>query len=284
MTGFAARLAAAQQRAQSLLCVGLDPDPARLPAALRAEPDGVARFLLEVVAATQDLVCAFKPNMAFFEALGLPGLAALERVRAAIPSSVMVIGDGKRADLAHSGAAYARAMFEVWAFDAITANPYMGLDAIAPFCAYAGRGIFVLCHTSNPGAADFQDLLVAGDPPRPLYEVVAQRVLAMSATATVGLVVGATYPDQLRRVRALAPDRPLLVPGIGPQRGDLAATVAAGDTGEWGHLIINASRQVLYATDGPDFAIAARHAAEALRRDINAQRTAARVSAPTTGG
>jgi orotidine-5'-phosphate decarboxylase len=196
----------------------------------------------------------------------------LERVRAAIPPAVMVIGDGKRADLAHSGAAYAKAMFDVWQFDAVTTNPYMGLDAIGPFAAYAGRGVFVLCHTSNPGAADFQDLLVAGDPPRPLYEVVAQRVLALPAAATVGLVVGATYPEQLRRVRALAPDRPFLVPGIGPQRGDLAATVSAGDTGAWGHLIINASRQVLYASAGADFADAARQAAEALRRAIAALR------------
>lgn len=272
VASFAARLAEAQQRAQSLLCIGLDPDPTRLPAALRDQPDGVAHFLLQIVAATHDLACAFKPNLAFFEALGPPGLAALERVRATIPPSVVVIGDGKRADLAHSGAAYARAMFEVWQFDAVTTNPYMGLDAIAPFCAYADRGVLVLCHTSNPGAADFQDLLVAEDPPRPLYEVVATRVLAMPAQATVGLVVGATYPEQLRRVRALAVDRPLLVPGIGPQQGDLAATVAAGDTRRWGHLIINASRQILYASSGSDFAEAARRAAEALRDAINALR------------
>ncbi|MBI4507577.1 MAG: orotidine-5'-phosphate decarboxylase [Chloroflexi bacterium] len=271
-SSFAARLAAAQQRAGSLLCVGLDPDPARLPEHLRGERGGVARFLLDVVAATRDLVCAFKPNLAFFEALGDEGLAALGRVREDIAPPTLVIGDGKRADLAHSGAAYARAMFEVWQFDAVTTNPYMGLDAIAPFCAYADRGVFVLCHTSNPGAADFQDLLLATDPPRPLYEVVAERVQAMPSQATVGLVVGATYPEQLRRVRGLVPDRPLLVPGIGPQRGDLAATVRAGDTGAWGHLIINSSRQVLYASSGADYAAAARHAAEKMRDEINALR------------
>lgn len=231
---------------------------------------------MEIVAATRDLVCAYKPNLAFFEALGDDGLAALRRVRDYISPSTLVIGDGKRADLAHSGAAYARAMFEVWQFDAATTNPYMGLDAIAPFCEHAGRGVFVLCHTSNPGAADFQDLLLATDPPRPLYEVVAARVLAMPSQATVGLVVGATYPEQLRRVRALAPDRPLLVPGIGPQHGDLAATLAAGDTGGWGHLMINASRQVLYASGGPDFAAAARLAAEKLRDEINALRAGLR--------
>jgi orotidine-5'-phosphate decarboxylase len=251
----------------SLLCVGLDPDPELMPAI------GVFEFNREIIDATSDLVCAYKPNLAFYEALGADGLKALEKTVAHIPDGVPVIGDAKRSDIASSSRAYARALFDGFGFDAATINPYLGRDSIAPFLDAPGKGVFILCRTSNAGASDFQDIRCI--PPgnsaatRPLFEVVALKAAEWNEGGNIGLVVGATYPRELRRVRELCPDLPLLVPGIGAQGGDLAATVQYGVDTSGERAIINSSRQVLYASKGVDFAEAARREALDLRDRIN---------------
>lgn len=255
---FLDKLRAAARSRRSLLCVGLDPDPARLPV-----PD-VATFGRAIIAATRDLACAYKPNFGFYEQLGRDGWEALRETIAAVPPDIPVIGDAKRGDIGNTAAAYARACFEELGCDAVTVSPYLGRDSIEPFLAYADRGVFLLCRTSNPGGADFQDLPVVVDgTTRPLYEVVAARAAAWNERGNLGLVVGATYPEELARVRAVAPDLPLLVPGVGTQGGDLAAVIrAAGD----GHapIVVNVSRQILYASGGSDFAAAAHAAAAAF--------------------
>ena len=220
MAGFVDKLHAAARRNGSLLCVGLDPDPGLMPV------EDAAAFNRAVIEATSDLVCAYKPNLGFFEALGRPGLDALERtldcIREKAPDAV-VIGDAKRGDVHRF---YAKAMFETWGFDAATVHPYAGRDTIEHFLAYPDRGVFVLCRTSNPGARDFQDLAVTppyGGDTMPLYEWVAMQALAWNDAGNVGLVVGATYPDELRRVRELCPTLPILLPGVGAQHGALGS-------------------------------------------------------------
>jgi len=254
---------------RSLLCVGLDPDPARVP---RGDIGG---FLCSVVEATSDLVCAYKPNLAFYEQLGETGYAALRAVLKAIPDGIPVIADAKRGDVAHTAEAYAHAIFDELGFDAATVNPYLGGDAVAPFLARADRGVFIVCRTSNPGARDLQDLEVTGPGgPRPLYRAVAELALQWNTHGNAGLVVGATYPEELRELRTLCPDMPILVPGIGPQEGELERAVRAGLDADGGGIIVNASRQVLYAGQGRDAAAAARREAEALRDAIEQHRAA----------
>jgi len=264
---FVEKLLAASRKNRSLLCIGLDPDPDLMP-----EPDA-CRFNREIVEATSDLVCAYKPNMAFYEAMGLEGLEALERTVKDIPPEIPVIGDGKRADIASSSKAYARALFEVFGFDAVTVSPYLGHDSIAPFVDRADKGVFILCKTSNPGAADFQELRCkaagAADGERPLFEVVALKALEWNTHGNIGLVVGATYPNQLQSIRKLCPDMPLLIPGIGAQGGDLGAVVKHGADANGEKAIISCSRPILYASRGQDFATAARAEALRLREQIN---------------
>ncbi len=275
MSAFIAKLRAAARRNRSLLCVGLDADPARLPRSLRGERDPWFAFNRAIVEATADLVCAYKPNLAFYEAQGPAGLESLQRTREAMPPDVPVIGDGKRGDVGHTAAAYARALFDVFGFDAATVSPYLGLEALQPFFARAERGVFVLCRTSNPGAGEFQDLFVAAaadEPPAPLYELVARRVVAANANGNAGLVVGATYPEELRRVRALAPSLPILIPGVGAQAGDLELAVRYGVDAEGELAVVNSSRQVIYASAAADFAAAARRVAQALRDEMNRYR------------
>jgi orotidine-5'-phosphate decarboxylase len=264
---FREKLEAATARNGSLLCVGLDPDPARLPI------DDVGEFNRAIVEATADLVCAYKPNLAFYEALGEDGYAALRETLAAIPPDIPTIADGKRGDIGNTARAYARAVFDVLGFDAVTVNPYLGGDSLEPFIEREDRGVFVLCRTSNPGAADIQDLAVASDGgSRPLYEVLAELARGWDSRGNVGLVTGATYPEELRRVRELCPDMVLLVPGVGAQTGDLAAAVRGGVDARGGGMLVNASRGVLYASKGADFAEAAREAARALRDEIQRHR------------
>ena len=283
---FFQKLARAVERNDSLLCVGLDPDPDRLPEGLRAKQGGVgdvAAFQRAVIEATSDLVCAYKPNLAFYEALGEAGAEALRATLAAIPTDVPVIGDAKRGDVGHTARAYARALFDGWGFDAVTVSPYLGGDSVEPFLEREERGVFLLCRTSNPGARDFQDLPVLageGSPggeegaARPLFEVVAERARQWNTRGNVGLVVGATYPEELGRLRELCPQMTFLVPGVGAQGGDLEACLHRGlDAGGSG-LIINVSRQVLYASQGDDFAAAARRVALALRDEIGRLREA----------
>jgi uridine monophosphate synthetase len=249
-------LAEAARRHDSLLCVGLDPRPERL-----ALGDTLFDFNRRIVDATRDLVCAYKPNFAFYESAGPSGLEALRRTVAYIheTADIPVILDAKRGDIGSTAAAYARAAFEVWGADALTVNPYLGSDSVTPFTAYAEQGVFLLCHTSNPGATDLQTLPC---PSRPLYEAVAER----AAEWGTGLVVGATYPQALARVRALAPEAWILLPGVGAQGGDLEAALAAGLRADGLGIVVNSSRGVIYA-DNP------RQAAASLRQQIETARS-----------
>lgn len=264
-------LRAAGDRNGSLLCVGLDPDPQRIPAALRGEPDPIYTFCLAIVTATADLAAAFKPNIAFFEALGPAGVATLQRLIAAMPRDVPVIVDAKRGDIGSTASAYAEAIFGQLGADAVTLSPYLGSDSLQPFLERADKGCFILCKTSNPGSGDLQDLPLASG--EPLYMAVARRAQRdWNGNRNVGLVVGATYPRVLAEVRAACPDLALLVPGVGAQGGELRAAVRAAVDSEGGGALINASRSILYASGGPDFAEAARREAQRLRDEINAAR------------
>jgi orotidine-5'-phosphate decarboxylase len=265
---FSARLQRAMERNESLLCVGLDPEVGRLPARLRGLPpaEALVAFNREIVAATADLVACYKPNLAFYEAWGPAGLEALRQTLALIPREVPTIGDGKRGDIANTMRLYAQALFQVYGFDAVTASPYFGQDALEPLLARRERGVYLLCRTSNPGAAAITDLLVDG---RPLFLALAERVRAWNENGNVGLVVGATYPRELARVRERCPELPVLVPGVGAQQGALEEAVRAGVDEDRAGLLIAAARQVLYASSGDDFATAARQAAAGLRDRIN---------------
>ncbi len=264
---FLEKLAAAAERNRSRLCVGLDPDPARIGGE-------IAAFNRAIITATADLVCCYKPNIAFYEALGHAGFEALKATIAVVPDGIPVLLDAKRGDVPNTAEAYARALFDEWGADAVTLNPYLGEDSLEPFLRRADRGVFVVCRTSNPGARDLQDLPVrrADGREEPLYLQVAERVNGWNRHGNAGLVVGATYPAELALVRERCPELPILVPGVGAQQGELAASVRAADNGRpWG-LLINASRGVLYAAKpGEDSAAAARAAALALRDAINAE-------------
>ena len=259
---FSEKLLEAARTNRSLLCIGLDPDPGLMP-----ETD-VFLFNKAVVDATSDLVCAYKPNLAFYEALGIEGIEALRRTVAYIPKAIPVIGDAKRGDIGNSARAYARALFETFGFDAATVNPYLGGDSLEPFIEYREKGVFILCRTSNVGSAHFQALPLL-QTSRPLFELVAEKAREWNVCGNVGLVVGATYPEQLRRVRQLCPGMPLLIPGVGAQGGDLANAVRYGVGDEGERAIISSSRQILYASVGKDFAVAARGVAQGLRDQIN---------------
>lgn len=267
MSKFLTRLEQACAAAQSLLCVGLDVDPDRMPV-----PD-VFQFNQAIIEATADLVCAYKPNLAFYEALGLSGLKALERtieyIRQKAPFAI-IIGDAKRGDIGPSGKAYARAMFEIWGFDAMTANPWGGRDTLMPFMEDERKGVFVWCRSSNPSAVDFQDVPVASiRGPEPMYQHLAQEAQKWDVKGNLGLVVGATYPQQLAEVRRVCSEMPLLIPGVGTQGGDLEAAIRNGADGRGRRAIINSSRGIIYASAGPDFARAARQEASRLRDAIN---------------
>jgi orotidine-5'-phosphate decarboxylase len=259
---FLEKLLQAARTNNSLLCIGLDPDPELMPKM------DVFQFNKAIVDATLDLVCAYKPNLAFYEALGIEGLTALQQTLAYIPKSIPTIGDAKRGDIGNTARAYAKALFETLGFDAATVNPYLGHDSIEPFIGYKEKGVFILCRTSNVGSAQFQaqPLLQTS---RPLFELVAERAKEWNLYGNVGLVVGATYPEELRRVRQICPEIPLLIPGVGAQGGDLANAVRYGVDAKGERAIISSSRQILYASPAEDFAQAAREAALKLRHEIN---------------
>ncbi len=265
---FRQRLERAIARNRSLLCVGLDPDLERFPEGITRDPNGIVAFNRAIVEATADLVCAYKPNLAFYFAHGAAGLEALAATRRAIPADIPVILDAKVGDIASTSAAYARAIFETLGFDAVTVHPYLGGEALEPFFAYRDRGVFVLVRTSNPGAQELQDVPV-GDAGEPFYLWLAERVRAWNERfGNLGLVVGATYPVDLALVRQRCPDLPILAPGVGAQGGTLDEAVRAGLSHGNAPLLINVSRTVLYAGSGPDFARAAREAAQQLRNEI----------------
>ena len=258
----------------SLLCIGLDPVPERLPAGFDGSTTSIVRFCREIIDATADLAAAFKPNLGFFMALGPEGMQALADIRAAIPGEIPVILDGKLNDLGETAKAYSRGVYDVLGFDALTVNPYLGEDAMEPYLSKAGSGVIVLVKTSNPGSGDFQDLALANG--EPLYLHIADRCRAWDATypASVGMVVGATYPDQLAEVRRRCPDQVILLPGLGVQGGDLEASVRAGVSAHGDGLLCSASRAILYAPGSGDAAVRARAAAQELRDAINVVRTA----------
>jgi orotidine-5'-phosphate decarboxylase len=269
--GFVGRLAARWRAADSLLCVGLDPDRSRFPPHLRDAGDAVFRFCREIVDATGDLVCAFKPQIAYFASMRAESQLEnlINHIRQQHPA-VTVILDAKRGDIGATAEHYAREAFERYGADAVTLSPYMGYDSIQPFLAYADRGAFLLCRTSNPGGADLQMLDAGGEP---LYQRLARLVAnEWNTRGQLGLVVGATYPAELAAVRSVAGELPLLVPGIGAQGGNIAATVAAGQSADGFGMVINSSRAILYAGDGEDFAERARAAALATRDEINRHR------------
>jgi orotidine-5'-phosphate decarboxylase len=242
-------------------------DPRRLPSGCSPDAAGFARFVRGIVEATADLVCAYKPNLAFYEAMGYDSHRLLRAtIESAAKQAVLTIGDGKRGDIGTSAERYARALFDVLELDAATVNPYQGHDSVEPYLADPSKGAFVLCKTSNPGSDDFQELIVEYRGSRvPLFEAVAQRAVEWNVVGNVGLVVGATYPSQLRRVRELAPDVPILIPGVGPQGGDAAECVRLGAATDGTLALVSASRQVLYASSGPDWQAAARREAMGLR-------------------
>jgi orotidine-5'-phosphate decarboxylase len=251
----------------SMLCVGLDPDPDRMPAPLRGHPDATFEFCRSIVDATADMACAFKPQIAYFASQGAED--ALERLCAHIrerhPTHVLLL-DAKRGDIGSTAEHYAREAFVRYRADAVTVNPYLGTDSVEPFLRHEGKGVILLCRTSNPGGDDFQSLLVDG---APLFTHVARRVADdWSRLGECGLVVGATYPAELGVVRGIVGDLPILVPGVGAQGGDVDATVAAGQSSTGLGLMISSSRAVLYASSGEDFAEAARRVAEATRDEI----------------
>jgi orotidine-5'-phosphate decarboxylase len=263
---FIKKLRQASTKNDSLLCVGLDVDLDRVPGFLRAEKDPVVSFNRAIIEATADLVCAYKPNVAFYEALGEGGWAALRQTRQEVPGDIPVIADAKRGDIGNTARMYARAFFEDLGFDAITVNPYMGVDAVEPFLKYQDKCAFILCLTSNSGADDFQRL--SGER-GPLFQEVARKAVEWSQHGSCGLVVGATQAGDLRRVREIAPHLPILIPGVGAQGGDLAMAVSGGVDASGELAIINVARSVLYASQGRDFAQRARQEAMRLRDEIN---------------
>ena len=269
MTDFSSRLAAAVAETGAPLCVGLDPDPARLPSPFGATPQDAASFCIEIVAACQEAAAAFKPNLAFFEAWGAEGWRALERVAGAVrQSGRLLVLDGKRGDIGNTGRRYAASQFDALGADAVTVAPYMGADSLTPFLAHRGRCAFVLVATSNPGADDLQRRLL-GD--APLYRAVADLAAetAEREPGEVGFVVGGTRPAVLAALRDAHPDVPFLVPGVGAQGGTAEGVVRCNNGGP---MLVNSSRAVLYASPGADFADAAREAAAALAADLGAAR------------
>ena len=271
---FTDMLRGAQQANDSLLCVGLDPEPARFPAAWRGDAARLFDFCAAIVDATRDLVCAFKPQIAYFAAQRAEDqlerlIAHIHRVAPRVP----VILDAKRGDIGTTAEQYAREAFERYDADALTLSPFMGFDSIEPYLRYEGKGLILLCRTSNPGGSELQaQRLQSGDL---LYEHIARLAQGpWNASGQLGLVVGATYPQEIARVRELAPTLPLLIPGIGAQGGDAQATVRAGWRGgeSPAPIIVSSSRAVLYASAGADFAAAARGVAQATRQQLNAAR------------
>jgi orotidine-5'-phosphate decarboxylase len=265
------KLVTRMEKHKSMLCVGLDIDPKRVPKPLADSATGLAQFALRIIAATSDIVCAYKPNLAFYEALGPEGLSLLKLVCSRIPEDTVIILDGKRGDIGNSAEFYAKACFEVYNADWATVNPYMGYDSLHPFLDYRDKGVFALCLTSNPGARDFQQLEIDQ---KPLYLHIARRLASWNKDGNCGLVVGATYPEQLAEIRDVAGEMPILIPGVGTQGGDLEQAVLKGTAGFKHPAVINVSRAVLYASEGDEFDKAARGAVEKLNGEINRFRNA----------
>ena len=278
MTTFAERLDQRVTAVDSLVCVGLDPDfhrlfPAGEPASTGEAADAIVRFNQIIIEATSPYACAYKPNLAFYLPLGADGVRALTETRRLIPAAIPVILDAKANDLGHTAERYAEAYLDRWDFDAVTVNPYLGEEGLAPFLRRAGKGVIILARTSNSGSADFQDLML-GETGLPLSDLVATRAAEWQEAypASVGLVVGATFPDHLARIRSIAPSLPILLPGVGAQGGDIAASVRAGCDWNGRGLIVSAGRSIIYAGAGAGTGTAAAAAARDLRDEVNRYR------------
>ena len=271
-TSYISKLTEAWQKNNSLLCVGLDPDLIKLPAQFQTQPDGIFEFCRAIIDATADLACSFKPQIAYFSALRAE--PQLEQICAYLRDNypqLPIILDAKRGDIGATAEQYAKEAFERYGADAVTVNPYMGFDSVEPYLKWQDKGCIVLCRTSNAGGSDLQFLQVNG---RPLYQHVADLVANQwNRNGQCSLVVGATFPEEIQQVRQIVGDMPLLVPGIGAQGGDIAATVAAGKTAQGG-MMINSSRAILFAkaVDGEKFFEAARRVAQQTRDEINLYR------------
>ncbi|MCW7538855.1 orotidine-5'-phosphate decarboxylase [Aquabacterium sp. A7-Y] len=277
---FLDQLLRAERAHHSLLCVGLDPEPARFPGAWKGDAGRIFDFCAAIVDATHDLAIAFKPQIAYFAAHSAE--AQLERLIAhirAVAPQVPVILDAKRGDIGSTAEQYAREAYVRYGADAVTLSPFMGFDSVSPYLAYPDKGAILLCRTSNPGGSDLQNQRLAEVDGQPrLYEHLARLAQGeWNTNGQLGLVVGATFPDEIARVRELAPTVPLLIPGVGAQGGDARATVKAGyreqDGRITGLVVVNSSRAILYAGNGDDFAAAARRAAQAARDELNAARS-----------
>lgn len=270
---FTTKLNEAWQKQGSLLCIGLDPDLTKIPDFIKQNPDPLFQFNKAIIDATADLTCAYKPNSAFYEAYGPDGIRQLKQTVDYINENfphIVTILDAKRADIGNTNNGYVGFAYDYLGVDSITLHPYLGREALQPFLDRADKGAIILCRTSNKGAGEFQDLTVNG---QPLYEHVARTVAAdWNGNQNCMLVVGATYPDEMRAIRRLVGDLPFLVPGIGAQGGDLQATMEAGITSQGTGLLISASRSIIYASTGTDFAEAARREALQLRDEINTYR------------
>ncbi|TAK97898.1 MAG: orotidine-5'-phosphate decarboxylase [Aquabacterium sp.] len=277
---FVDRLRHVQKQNDSLLCVGLDPEPSRFPGAWKGQSDRIYDFCAAIVDATKDLVCAFKPQIAYFASHRAED--QLERLMAhmrRVAPQVPVILDAKRGDIGSTAEQYAHEAFDRYQADAVTLSPFMGFDTMQPFLKYPGKGVILLCRTSNPGGSDLQNLRLAdvAGQPRVYEHIAAQAQGPWNTNGHMGLVVGATFPEEIARVRELAPTLPLLIPGVGAQGGDAVATVKAGlkldaSGAITGTIIVNSSRAVLYASSGEDFASAARKVAQDTRLALNAAR------------
>ncbi len=266
---FAERVGRRVTEADTLVCVGLDPVLDKLPAHLSRSVDSVVHMCQAIIEATHPYAAAFKPNLAFFTALGRPGLNALWAVRHSIPAGIPVILDCKVGDVSETARAYAHGWFNEFGFDAVTVSPYLGEDAVAPFLEYADKGVIILCKTSNSGSGDFQDLALANG--EPLYLAVADKCHEWDAThpASVGVVAGATYPAQLKAVRERVGDQVILLPGLGAQGGELRSSVESGVDASGGGLLCSSSRAIMFASNGPDFDVAAQVVVERMRNQIN---------------
>jgi len=263
---FLEKLDQATGKNNSLLCVGLDIDLNRIPQSILNKEDPIYIFNREIISATKDLVCAYKPNIAFYEMHGIYGLSSLIKTIELIQGTgIPVILDAKRGDIGHSSAASAKSIFEIYKAEATTVSPYLGHDSVEPFLEYQDKGIFVLCLTSNPGAKDFQ---------RELFMDVAHEVKKWNKYGNCGLVVGATRSEELKEIRHIAEDMPILIPGVGTQGGDIESSVKYGVNKQGSRAIINSSRSIIYASKEENFAEAAREAAQKLRDAINQYRWA----------
>ncbi|WP_047197248.1 orotidine-5'-phosphate decarboxylase [Caldimonas brevitalea] len=276
---FVDQLLRAERAHHSLLCVGLDPEPSRFPGEWKGDPSRIYDFCAAIVDATRDLVIAYKPQIAYFAAHSAePQLERLMAYIRAVAPEVPVILDAKRGDIGSTAEQYAKEAFVRYGADAVTLSPFMGFDSVEPYLRYPDKGAILLCRTSNAGGSDLQNQRLADVDGQPrVYEHLARLAQThWNTNGQLGLVVGATFPDEIARVRDLAPTVPLLIPGVGAQGGDAKATVKAGYRAQGGRItglvVVNSSRAILYASDGDDFAQAARRAAQTARDELNAAR------------